>query len=88
VSSLSYILNEDANTGVAMQVWQVGGGMVHSENLGGQTKGTHNWAWNGTGYVPGNSYKIKIVASDDGYGGWTKISVDQTSTSFFSRNES
>ena len=84
VSSLSYILNEDANTGVAMQVWQVGGGMVHSENLGGQTKGTHNWAWNGTGYVPGNSYKIKIVASDDGYGGWTKISVDSTPTSFYS----
>jgi len=82
--SLSYVLNEKADAGLTMQVWQVGGGMVYSEAVGFPNKGTHNWTWDGTGYVPGNAYKVKAVASSSGYGGWTQISTDQTSTSFYS----
>lgn len=82
-SSLSYILNENADAGVQVQVWQMGGGMVYSENLGPQTKGTHSWTWNGAGGAWGNSYKVKVVAGGSGYGGWTQISTDGTSTSFY-----
>lgn len=82
-SSISYILNDDADAGVAVEVWQVGGGMVYSESLGSQSKGTHSWAWNGSGYTPGNQYKIRIVASSNGYSDWKQISTDTTSTSFY-----
>jgi len=74
--SFSYILNEDATAGVQIQVWQVGGGMVYSEDLGVKGKGVHNYTWSGAGGVVGNSYQIKIVAAATGYGGWTKISDD------------
>ncbi|MGQ9455039.1 MAG: hypothetical protein ACUVRS_08975 [Armatimonadota bacterium] len=82
-SSISYILNDTADAGVVVQVWQVGGGMVYSESLGSQAKGVHTWSWNGSGYTPGNTYKIRIVASSAGYSDWTRISTDQTSTSFY-----
>ncbi len=80
--SISYILNENADTGIQMQVWQVGGGMVYSQDLGALDKGTHNWTWNGAGGVAGNSYSIKIVASSAGHTGWTKISDDSTLCQF------
>ena len=82
--AISYILNENADTGVQIQVWKVGGAMVHSEDLGAQAKGAHTWTWNGLGSQPGQAYTIKIVASDDGYAAWTQISTDATSTSFYS----
>lgn len=80
----SYILNEDANNGVTVEVWKVGGGMVYSEAIGPQTKGTHNWTWNGTGYTSGDTFKLKVVASSAGYGGWTKITTDSTLNNFYS----
>ncbi|MGC8861328.1 MAG: PEP-CTERM sorting domain-containing protein [Armatimonadota bacterium] len=83
-NSLSFILNENADLGVTIQVWQVGGGMVYSESLGAKAKGTHTWAWNGSGASPGNVYKVKIVASSSGYSSWTKISTDTPLTNFYS----
>lgn len=83
VNAFSYTLNENADSGVTVQVWEVGGGMVYSENIGAQAKGSQSWSWNGTGYQPGKTYKAKIIAVDDGYSGWTQISADQTSTSFY-----
>ncbi len=82
--TLSYVLNENADNGVQVQVWKVGGGMVYSENLGAQAKGTHSWTWNGMGYTSGDTFKIKIVASDDGYGAWTKITTDTVQNNFYS----
>ncbi|MBI4579437.1 MAG: hypothetical protein HY718_07020 [Planctomycetes bacterium] len=82
--SLSYILNEDATVGVTAQVWEVGGGMVYSENLGNLTKGTQSWTWNGTGRESGKQYTVKIVASATGYGDWTKTSVNNTQTNMYS----
>ena len=79
--SFSYVLNENADTNVRIEVWKVGA-MVYFEDLGPQTKGTHSWAWIGTGAQPGQTYKVKVIASDPGYSAWTKISVDATSTSF------
>ena len=81
--TFSYILNENADTNVRIEVWKVGGTMVYSEDLGPQTKGAQSWAWNGNGAQPGQNYTVKVVAADDGYGGWTKISTDATSTSFY-----
>jgi len=81
--TFSFILNQDATAGVTMEVWQVGGGMVYSENLGILGKGTHTWTWNGTGAVPGNTYRARVVASSTGFAGWTKISQDSMSTSFY-----
>ena len=82
--SLNYTLNEDATTGVSVQVWQVGGGVVYSENLGAQTKGVHNWTWNGNGGQDGKTYTVKVVASSTGYSSWTKTSVDGALNSFYS----
>ncbi len=75
-ASISYRLNQDARTNVQIQVWEVGGDQVYSEDLGPQTKGLHNWTWNLTGGHPGLSYVVKVVAADSGYTGWTKISDD------------
>jgi len=82
--SFNYILNENADNGVQVQVWEVGGGMVYSENLGPQAKGTRSWTWSGTGGQLGKSYKVKVVASDDGYSSWTKTSVDNVFNNFYS----
>lgn len=83
VNAFNYTLNESADSGVTVQVWEVGGGMVYSEDLGTQAKGSHSWSWNGTGYQAGKTYKAKVVASDDGYTGWSQISADATSSSFY-----
>jgi len=80
--SLTYILNENADINVQIQVWKVGGDMVYSEDLGPQTKGIHSWTWDGSGSESYSSYKVKVIASDDGYSAWTKISQDNMSTSF------
>ncbi len=74
--SFSYTLNENASTNVQMQVWQVGGGMVYSQDLGAQTKGVQNWTWSGAGAVAGNSYKVKIVATGTNQTRFAKISTD------------
>lgn len=83
VDGVSYVLNENADTGVSVEVWQVGGGMVYSESLGTQAAGTHNWTWNGTGYTAGSTYTVKVRPADDGHASWTQISTDGTSTSFY-----
>jgi hypothetical protein len=82
-ASFNYVLNENADSGVTVEVWEVGGGMVYSESLGAQAKGAQSWNWNLTGYEAGKTYKAKITAADDGYGGWTQISTDDTPTSFY-----
>lgn len=84
INSLSYILNENANVGVNIEVWKVGGGLVYSENLGAQSAGTQNWMWNGTGYIAGDTYTVKINPSSTGYANWTKLSTDNPLNSFFS----
>lgn len=84
VNSFDFILNETASAGVTVQIWEVGGGMVHSDNLGALAKGAQSYAWDGSGYEAGKTYKAKIVASSSGHSGWTQISTDSTSTSFWS----
>lgn len=83
VNAFDYVLNENADNGVSIEVWEVGGGLVYSESLGAQAKGSHSWSWNGSGYVVGKTYQAKVVAADDGYAGWTQISTNGTSTSFY-----
>ncbi len=78
----SYVLNEDADTNVQIQVWEVGGAQVYSEDLGPQTKGSHTWTWDGTGSAPGASYKVKVAASASGHTSWTQISDDSTYCQF------
>ncbi len=82
-NAISYVLNEGATVGVTMEVWKVGGGMVYSENLGPRSQGTHTWAWNGTGYTPGDQFTVRVSAAATGHGDWTQIVPDQTSTSFY-----
>lgn len=84
INGVSYILNENADVGVTAEVWKVGGGLVYSESLGTQNAGSHSWNWNGSGYVAGDQYTIKIKPSATGYAGWTKISVDNPLNSFYS----
>lgn len=83
-SGFSFILNEDADVGVVVQVWEAGGALAHSEILGPMSQGLQNWSWNLSGYEDGKSYTAKITAIDDGYGDWTQISQDSMSTSFWS----
>jgi len=82
-NSFSFILNEGADLGVSVEMWEVGGGMAYSENLGALAKGAHNWTWDGTGSAAGKSYTAKITASASGYSSWTQISADDMSTSFY-----
>jgi hypothetical protein len=82
-NAFSYVLNEDATVGVTMEVWKVGGGMVYSENLGPRSRGTQTWAWNGTGFTADDQFTVRVNAAATGYGDWTQIVPDQTSTSFY-----
>ena len=88
-NSLSYILNENADSGVTFQVCKANGEVVYSENHAkGETptdyaaKGKHTWTWNGSGAEPGGTYTIKIAASDNGYTAWSMISVNSTFNNF------
>jgi hypothetical protein len=81
--TFSYILNENADTGVRIEVWKVGGTMVYSEDLGPQTAGGQSWTWNGNGAQPGQNYKVRVIPSDPGYTGWTQIVADSTVNNFF-----
>lgn len=82
-TSFSYILNENADTGVTIELWKVGGGLVNSYNVGPQAKGTQTFTWDTTGST-GGLYTAKVIASDDGYAGWTKITADNTQNNFYS----
>ncbi len=82
--TFSYILNENADTDVTIEVWKVGGGMVYSQSLGPQAKGSHTWTWDGTGYSAGDTFKVKVKAADDGYGAWTKLTTDNVWNNFYS----
>lgn len=83
-NSFSYVLNEDASNGVTVEVWKVGGGLVHSETLGAQTKGAQSWTWDGTGYTAGDTYTVKVNASSAGYASWTKTTANTTENNFYS----
>lgn len=70
---LSFILNENADTNVKVEVL-ADGVPVYTEDLGPKAAGTHTWSWSGAGFVTGANHTVKITASDDGYAGWTQIS--------------
>jgi len=79
---LSFILNENADTNVKIEVL-ADGVPVYAEDLGPKAAGTHTWSWSGAGFVTGANHTVKITASDDGYAGWTQIVADNTTTSFY-----
>jgi hypothetical protein len=71
-TNVSFILNQDAaNVDVVLD------GGVSTLSLGALSKGTHNFDI--TGY---SSYQIKVNSAETP--GWTQISADATSTSFWS----
>jgi len=88
--TLSYILNENADTGVTLKVYRASGNLlVRTVNLGAQTKGTQSWVWDGKNdggsfVALGEAYYFTVTASDDGYSAWTKISVDADRCKFYS----
>ncbi len=78
--TISYILNENADDNVRIEVYDASDTLVRAEDLGPQAKGPQQWVWDGKDdsatVVPDGTYKFKITASDDGYGAWTQISDD------------
>ncbi|MGB7157600.1 MAG: FlgD immunoglobulin-like domain containing protein [Tepidisphaeraceae bacterium] len=86
--NLGYLLNENADTGVTVDILDASNNIVRSYNLGAQTVGSHSVAWDGldnsSNPVAGGNYSFRVTASDDGYGTWTKINADSANTAFFS----
>ncbi len=82
--TLSFILNENADTGVTLKVYRVAGDqLVRTVNLGPLAKGTQSWIWDGkndaAATVPlGEPYYFTVTASDDGYSEWTQLSDETT----------
>ena len=83
--TLSFILNESADTGVTLKIYRAAGDqLVRTVNLGPLGRGTHTWVWDGKNdggsTVPlGEPYYFTVTASDDGHSEWTPI-IDETVT--------
>ena len=84
---IGYILNENADSNVKIEVLDSSMTVVRTVNLGAQTTGPHSWTWNGrndgSAIVPDGQYTVKITASDDGHGAWDQLSDDGASINWF-----
>jgi len=87
--TLSFILNENADTGVTLKVYRVAGSqLVRTVNLGALAKGSQTWIWNGKNdggsTVPlGEPYYFTVTASDDGHTDWTQLSTDAGTCKYY-----
>lgn len=85
-TSLSFILNENADTSVKVEVLDSSNAVVRTFNMGPLGIGTHSVAWDGkddsNAAVPNGVYSFKVTASDDGYASWTLITTDGVSNNF------
>jgi hypothetical protein len=93
-AKVTYVLNENAdgdgtNPGVKIEVLDDTSAVVRTVTIARQLKGTHEFEWDGRNDAgtrvsdANKNYTVKVTASDFGYTSWTKISTDQTSTSFY-----
>ena len=85
---LGYLLNEDATTGVTVQVLNAGNAVVRTFSVGPQTRGSYSVAWDGKDdsnarVAPGN-YSFRVTAAATGYSSWTEIGPSTEQTSFYS----
>jgi len=87
VMSISFILNEAADNGVDVKIYDSGNVLVRTISLLAGVKGINTVEWDGTddsgNFVLVDKYTVEVIASDDGYTEWTKIS-DDTKTVMYS----
>ncbi|RKY61303.1 MAG: hypothetical protein DRP96_03595 [Candidatus Neomarinimicrobiota bacterium] len=80
VVTISFILNEAADSGVDVKIYDTDGVLVRTISLSAGVKGVNTVDWDGTddAGIPvwEGDYSFEITASDDGYTDWTKISDD------------
>lgn len=86
--TISFILNEAADNGVDVKIYNSDTDLIKTISLATAPKGLNTVDWDGT-YNDGvtiaasGKYTIEVTASDDGYTAWTKIS-DNTKTAIYS----
>src|ERR1035437_1592220 len=81
--TISYLLNEDATAGVAIDI-KSGAVTVRTISIAGgnpgATRGANSVIWDGkdnsSNNVPAGAYTVQITAAAAGYDDWTQISVD------------
>ena len=75
---IGYILNENADDNVKIEVLDGSMTAIRTVNLGPQAKGPQSWTWNGkddgSAIVADGNYSVQITASDDGHGDWEVLS--------------
>jgi hypothetical protein len=82
---LSFVLNENADSGVTLTIYRSSDdAVIRTYNLGALPRGSHTQSWDGRdsggALVPaGTSYYFTVTAADDGYSAWTQISDDANS---------
>jgi len=85
--SISFILNEAADSGVDIKIYNSDTNLIRTISLTTAPKGVNTVEWdgkdNGGTIVAVGDYSIEVTASDDGYTAWTKIS-DDTKTAIYS----
>ncbi|MCK4641751.1 MAG: lamin tail domain-containing protein, partial [Candidatus Marinimicrobia bacterium] len=78
--TISFILNEAADSGVDIKIYNSDTDLIRTISLTTAPKGVNTVEWdgkdNGGTIVTVGDYSIKITASDDGHTAWTKISDD------------
>ncbi len=79
-ATISFILNENADNGVGVEIYNSSNVLVRTITITTGLKGLNSVEWDGKDesgtLLPNDSYSIKVTASDDGYTSWTKISTD------------
>ena len=74
---ISFILNEDADSGVEVNIYS-GASLVRTITLATATMGANSVTWDGTDAggttLSDGDYTFEVMAADDGYAEWTRIS--------------
>ena len=89
--SLGFILNQDADTGVTVDIINTAtSSVVRTFSFASLTKGAQSLVWDGKDNasvaVPDGTYSFKVTTSAAGFGGWTQISTDNAQTNFYIPN--
>ncbi|MCF7808401.1 MAG: lamin tail domain-containing protein [Candidatus Marinimicrobia bacterium] len=83
---ISFLLNEDADLGVDVKFFNGDMDLVRTITLATATKGVVTVVWDGKdgsgNMLSDGDYTFEVVAKDDGYSDWTKISDDMSTVMY------
>lgn len=86
-AKITYVLNENADDGVTIEVLtDPGNTVVRTVQIARQLKGTNTFEWDGrddSGARVSGNFKVRITAADGGHTQWTRLDPDNEDTSFY-----